>query len=62
MPDVLAEPVVTAACYFCCRRAMGAACTRHSQRPLIVEDAIPGKPRTRVRREDVELRARLFEN
>ena len=25
-----ALPVVTAACVFCCRRAMGAACTRHS--------------------------------
>jgi hypothetical protein len=34
MPVVPAEPVVTAACYFCCRRAMGAACTRHSLRPL----------------------------
>jgi hypothetical protein len=29
--------VVTAACYFCCRRAMGAACIRHSLRPLLVE-------------------------
>ena len=27
-------PVVTAACFFCCRRAMGAASTRHSLRPL----------------------------
>jgi hypothetical protein len=34
MPDVLAGPVVTAACFPCCRRAMGAACTRHSLRPL----------------------------
>jgi hypothetical protein len=34
MPVVPAEPVVTAACYFCCRRAMGAACIRHSLRPL----------------------------
>ncbi len=34
MPVVSAEPVVTAACVFCCRRAMGAACTRHSPRPL----------------------------
>jgi hypothetical protein len=41
---------------------MGAACTRHSLRPLIVEDAMLCKPRTRVRRENVELRARLFEN
>jgi hypothetical protein len=35
MPDDLAEPVVTAACFFYCRRAMGEAFTRHSLRPLI---------------------------
>ena len=34
MPDDPAEPVVTAACFFCCRRAMGEAFTRHSLRPL----------------------------
>jgi len=34
MSDVPAGPVVTAACFFCCRRAMGVACTRHSLRPL----------------------------
>src|SRR5262245_20381482 len=34
MPVDLAEPVVTAACFFCCRRAMGEAITRHSLRPL----------------------------
>jgi hypothetical protein len=34
MPVDPAEPVVTAACVFCCRRAMGAACIRHSPRPL----------------------------
>jgi len=34
MPVDLAKPVVTAACVFCCRRAMGAACTRHSLCPL----------------------------
>jgi hypothetical protein len=34
VPDDLAEPVVTAACFFCCRRAMGEAFTRHSLRPL----------------------------
>ena len=34
MSDDPAEPVVTAACFFCCRRAMGAACIRHSLRPL----------------------------
>ncbi len=33
MPVVSAEPVVTAACFSCCRRAMGAACIRHSLRP-----------------------------
>ena len=34
MPVAPALPVVTAACLFCCRRAMGAACTRHSLCPL----------------------------
>ena len=34
MPVDPAEPVVTAACVFCCRRAMGEAITRHSLRPL----------------------------
>jgi hypothetical protein len=33
MPVDLAEPVVTAACFSCCRRAMGEAFTRHSLRP-----------------------------
>jgi len=33
MPVDPAEPVVTAACFFCCRRAMGEAFTRHSLRP-----------------------------
>jgi hypothetical protein len=37
MPDDLAEPVVTAACFLCCRRAMGEAFTRHSLRPLDFE-------------------------
>ncbi len=41
-PDDLAEPVVTAACVFCCRRAMGAACTRPSLRPLYFEMALCG--------------------
>jgi hypothetical protein len=35
--DVLAEPVVPAACIFFCRRAMGAASSRPSLRPLIFE-------------------------
>src|SRR5258707_6369544 len=34
MPVDPAKPVVTAACFFCCRRAMGEAITRHSLRPL----------------------------
>ena len=34
MPVETADPVVTAACFFCCRRAMGEAITRHSLRPL----------------------------
>jgi hypothetical protein len=34
MPDDLAEPVVTAASFFCCWRAMGEAFTRHSLHPL----------------------------
>src|ERR1700730_1475955 len=34
MPVDPAEPAVTAACFFCCRRAMGEAITRHSLRPL----------------------------
>ena len=33
MPELFGVPVVTAACVFCCRRAMGAASTRHSLRP-----------------------------
>jgi hypothetical protein len=38
MPVVPAEPVVTAACFPYCRRAMGAACIRHSLRPLLSRD------------------------
>src|SRR5262247_4177572 len=34
MPDDLAEPVVTAASFSYCWRAMGEAFTRHSLRPL----------------------------
>ena len=34
MPVDPADPVVTAACFFCCRRAMGEAIARHSLRPL----------------------------
>ena len=35
MPVDAAEPVVTAACFFRCRRAMGEAFTRHSPRPHV---------------------------
>jgi hypothetical protein len=45
-PDDLAEPVVTAACFFCCRRAMGAACTRPSLRPLYFEARSTAPTRT----------------
>jgi len=38
MPVVPALPVVTAACFPCCRRAMGAACIRHSLCPLLSRD------------------------
>jgi hypothetical protein len=38
--DASAGPVVTAACFFCCRRAMGVASTRHSLRPLLEERAV----------------------
>src|SRR6185437_6805713 len=34
MPDRFGVPVVTAACFFCCRRAMGAVSIRHSLCPL----------------------------
>ena len=40
MPVAPALPVVTAACIFFCRRAMGEAITRHSLRPLIFEGAV----------------------
>jgi hypothetical protein len=40
MPACFGVPVVTAACVSCCRRAMGAACTRHSLRPLYDEGHI----------------------
>jgi hypothetical protein len=35
-----AEPVVPAACVFCCRRAMGEVVTRHSLRPLLLLGAL----------------------
>jgi hypothetical protein len=51
MPDDLAEPVVTAASFLICWRAMGEAVARHSLRPLHFE----GGPRT-------NLSARALEN
>jgi hypothetical protein len=53
-PDDLAEPVVTAACVFCCRRAMGAACTRPSLRPLYSESALYGTNSDAMRRETAQ--------
>ena len=41
-----AEPVVPAACLFCCRRAMGAASARHSPCPLTSGGRSISKPRT----------------
>jgi hypothetical protein len=38
MPDDPAEPVVTAASFFVCWRAMGEAFTRHSLRPLLFSE------------------------
>jgi hypothetical protein len=64
MPAVPAEPVVTAACYFYCRRAMGAACIRHSLRPLICwRDTLthhPGRGRAAGRRRCVIFLCVLF--
>ena len=48
MPDDPADPVVPAASFSCCWRAMGEAFTRHSLRPLDFEggpDAQPGRNR-----------------
>ena len=52
MPVDLAEPVVTAACFFCCRRAMGEAITRHSLRPLLSVRAICLQDSDATRREN----------
>src|SRR5690242_14484186 len=41
MPDDPATPVVTAACFFFCRRVMGEAFTRHSLRPLVRQEGDP---------------------
>jgi hypothetical protein len=52
MPVAPAEPVVTAACFFCCRRAMGAASIRHSLRPLSLRGRDFCKTRAHSRREN----------
>jgi hypothetical protein len=49
MPDDLADPVVTAACFFVCRRAMGEAFTRHSLRPLSILRVKHAETRVRIR-------------
>ncbi len=54
--DVSAEPVVPAACIFFCRRAMGAASSRHSPCPLRGEGMSRGKARTQLRREMAAVR------
>ena len=65
MPDDLAEPVVAAACFLFCRRAMGEAVTRHSLRPLrFCERQVTGNTRALMRRGSagVCLDDRLFES
>ena len=54
MPDVLAEPVVTAACLLFGRRAMGAASTRHSLRPHLFRGPGVQHGSGEFRRENVE--------
>src|SRR6185312_15870520 len=60
MPVDPAEPVVTAACVFCCRRAMGEAITRHSPRPPFHEGHQRGITRARSRRGNAESRRSLL--
>jgi hypothetical protein len=47
MPGCSAGPVVTAACFLCCRRAMGAASARHSLCPLLIRGYISSITRAR---------------
>jgi hypothetical protein len=47
MPVDPAKPVVTAACFFCCRRAMGEVVTRHSLRPLFFPGAVDAMTRAK---------------
>jgi hypothetical protein len=55
MPDDLADPVVTAACFSFCRRAMGEAFTRRSLRPLHLRGLHHASLGREVRGENVEL-------
>jgi hypothetical protein len=56
MPVVPADPVVTAACFFYCRRAMGAASIRHSLRPLSSKRAVTWHSSGKSCRENAEVR------
>jgi hypothetical protein len=55
MPVDPALPVVTAACFFCCRRAMGEVVTRHSLRPLFSSRASSRITRADWRRGNADL-------
>jgi hypothetical protein len=55
MPVDPALPVVTAACFFCCRRAMGEVVTRHSLRPLFSSRASSCITRADWRRGNADL-------
>ena len=55
---VPAEPVATAACFFCCRRAMGAVSTRHSPCSLSGSAYVSADLGRRTRRENAAWRAR----
>src|SRR5262245_49930730 len=59
MPVVPAEPVVTAASFFFCWRAMGAASIRHSLRPLRLRRVTPCKARAFLPRERERITLRL---
>jgi hypothetical protein len=54
MPDDLAEPVVTAASFFVCWRAMGEAVARHSLRPLRFRGRCFEQDSDELRRESAE--------
>src|SRR3979409_2216470 len=62
MPVDPAPPVVTAACFFCCRRAMGEALNRHSLPPLrFSEGRATCTTRARSRRGTRSAATRLFD-